>query len=131
MLKLDINKPIRVYASRGMISIESSVTIKEAARMMIETGTPILVVTEKQKPVGSITKQDILLKTVIGDTDPDMPVGKIIASPIVKISENATVKEALTTMTEKGIDHLVVESKGEPIGVFSRSNLLEIGKVKI
>ena len=131
MLKLNIDEAVSAYMSRGIVSVESSATIRDAAKIMAETNAPLLLITKNKKPVGTITERDILLKTIADDTDPNTVLENIIISPIITIFGNATTRGALTLMAEKNANHLIVESEGKLIGVFSKSNLLEIGKLKI
>ncbi|MFX0096495.1 MAG: cyclic nucleotide-binding/CBS domain-containing protein [Candidatus Hodarchaeota archaeon] len=131
MLKLDISEPVSGYMTRGIISIESSAPISKAAKIITETNAPLLIVMKNNKPVGTIAEHEMLLRTVAGDTDPATAIESIINPNIITISGNATIKEALTLMAEKNINHLIVQSKGKLIGVFSPLNLLDLGKVKI
>lgn len=131
MLKLDINEAVCSYMTRGIISVESSAMIRDAAKIMVETNASILLITKNKEPVGTIIERDIILKTVIDDIDPDIKLKNMTLSPIITVFETDTIREALTLMADKNVDHLIVKNEGKLVGVFSKSNLLEIGKLKI
>ena len=112
MLKLDINEAVCSYMTRGIISVESSATIRDAAKIMAETNASILLITKNKEPVGTIIERDILLKTVIDDIDPDTKLENMTVSQIITVFETDTIREALTLMADKNVRHLIVKNEG-------------------
>lgn len=52
-------------------------------------------------------------------------VSDIMSSPVITIDNNASIMEALKIMTENGIGSLIVTHNNEPIGIFTRRDLME------
>ncbi len=125
-------KFVASYTTRGVITIDSSKTAKQAAELMTELNIGCVLISEEGTPVGIITDKDMVSKVVAEDKIPSKTsVVEIMSSPIITIQSTATVQEALSIMIKKGINHLVVTEKGSIIGIFSYRNLISTEKAII
>src|SRR5215208_7010123 len=75
------------------------VDVARAVREMHSQKAEIVMVTKDGKPVGIVTDSDVLDKVVIKGEDSDQILLKSIASsPVVTLSANGTVRQALELM---------------------------------
>ena len=69
----------------SILSIDSSVSAYEAAKMMEDADVGALVVMENNQPVGIITDRDFAIKVVAHAFPRDTPVRRIMSHPITVI----------------------------------------------
>jgi len=124
---LMMNLPIASF-TREYISCEMETSITNAASLMQRKGhNAILITKDKNEHVGIMTDKDLRSRVVANETDTSQPVFKIMSSPLVRISDQALLYEAILQVKENSISHLVVEDKnGNITGIFSRKDLLEV-----
>ena len=88
--------------------------IHTAASLMVEHDTTAIVVeTDTGTAVGFLTDRDFR-KRVAGNNEADlqMPVSAVMSAPLITISRQAMIYEALMLMEEKKVQHLAVEDGG-------------------
>jgi CBS domain-containing protein len=84
-----------------IITADQDETMDKVARLMAQWKVTVLVVTDASKPVGVITEKDILAQLVAEDLKPsDVQAEDIMSSPIITISGDETVSDALDRMME-------------------------------
>lgn len=115
-----LNEPVYKFTNPKMTTIESNLTIQDAAQAMTESKVDSILVFEDSKIIGIVTEKDILYDVVAKGLDPTRTTLKqITKSPIITISKNAPVREALDLMKKNDIRRLVVMDK-RPIGLITQ-----------
>lgn len=98
--------------------------IRKALDLMIHNGMGSVPVLEKGKPVGMITERDVL--KVARAIDYARPVKEIMTSPVVTVSMETPVVEAITVMNSRGIRRLVVvDPEGKAVNVLTNRDILK------
>ena len=101
-------------------------TVLDAIRRMAEHGVGALLVIEDDQLVGLFSERDYSRKVILkGLRSRDTPVGSVMSAPVLTISPDATVREGLSTMTEKYIRHLPVTDDSGVLGVVSIGDLVK------
>ena len=99
--------------------------VSKGASLMTARGASAVVVTAGGEPVGLVTDTDIRARLVAGGLPPDSPLLSIMSAPLVSIEARALVYEAILTMREKDVDHLLVRDEaGKVAGVVRHRELL-------
>ena len=95
-------------------SIDPTVTVFDALKLMADYGIGALLVLENGKPVGLFSERDYARKLALrGLRSRETPVSAVMSSPVLTISPDASVQEGMQVMTEKFIRHLpVVDGSG-------------------
>jgi CBS domain-containing protein len=107
-------------------SIDPNENVYEALRQMDEYGIGALLVMEGNKPIGLFSERDYARKLALrGLRSRETPVRAIMSSPLLTISPDASVQEALSIMTEKFIRHLPVIDGSGVIGMVSIGDLVK------
>jgi len=108
------------------VTVTSDVTVMDAIKSMEEAGVGAVVVVEDGDLKGMFTERDVMLRVVIPAKDPAQTlVADVMTSPVLTVSKETTVDDALTTMWERHFRHLpVVDADGRVEGMVSIRHLL-------
>lgn len=108
---------------KQVISIDASLKVKDAAKMMEDTGVSCLVVTEKNSPVGILTERDFVTNVGLKKF-PTTPVREVMSSPLIVISPGDTVKKLADLMKEKKIHKVPVVKDNQLLGIVTATDLI-------
>lgn len=108
-----------------LVTIEGSSTIIEAADRMLKHGIGSIIITENEKPVGIITKSDLLSRVIVDYKNPKThQVREIMSSPLITIDSETNILEAVREIRQKKVRRLLVEKNGELIGIVSETDII-------
>jgi len=106
------------------LSLGANATIEEAARGMERCNCGCCLVESKGKVVGILTERDIVRRVAgKGSSLKTAKVSAIMSSPIVAVSPETTVEEALKTMANNEIKRLAVVDEEGLVGVVSITDI--------
>ena len=129
---------IRDVMSDNVLTVQSTMTVRDAARIMEENDVGFLPVTHEGVAAGVVTDRDIVVRVVAANRDPDqLLVGAILSSAdvredslehvsagVVMLPEDTAVDEAIRVMDDRQLRRIIVhDSDFRMIGVVSRSDL--------
>lgn len=115
-----------VLATKGteVQTAAPTMTVFDAVQRMNTHGVGSLVVVEGGHPVGMLSERDVLRRVVGRGRDPlDTRVRDIMTSPVVAVSPDITVEQALHVITEARCRHLPVMKEGRMVGLLSAGDL--------
>ncbi|HEY4657035.1 MAG TPA: CBS domain-containing protein [Candidatus Bathyarchaeia archaeon] len=103
-------------------------TTKKVVELLSTQRRSSIVVLDGDKPVGIIRKHDLIEKAVAKELKLGSVQAKdIMTTPIVSISSEATLDEAIEVMRSKGLTELPVLDGTKPVGIFGMAELLKAG----
>ena len=116
----------RDIMSKKIITIETSSSVVEIAKIMNKNNISCIVLTENEKPCGIITERDYLSKIIAQNKEAsDLSPTQIMSSPFTTVSAVALVDDVAQTMLENEIRHVVVMDKDHPIGIITITDFLK------
>jgi len=116
---------VRDVMSGNVKTVRPNSTILEVVRKMNRFDVGSVVVVEGDRPVGIITERDILRRVLEVTLAPEaLKAKEIMSSPLVTISDNATVEEAARVMAERNIKKLPVVQDGRLIGIVTTTDIV-------
>ena len=119
-----LDRPILSHLHGRLIFLEEDVDVARAVREMHSQKAEIVMVTKDGKPVGIVTDSDVLDKVVIKGEDSDQILLKSIASsPVVTLSANGTVRQALELMRINVIKHIPITDNIHILGLVTQEEL--------
>ncbi|MFY7740408.1 MAG: DUF294 nucleotidyltransferase-like domain-containing protein [Flavobacterium sp.] len=110
------------------LKISSTTPIKDAALLATENMIDSVLITYEGLPVGIVTDKDFRSKVATGRFPLSNAIEKIMASPVITVTENISVAEAQLVMLKHGVTHLCVTQDGtdksEVKGIISEHDLV-------
>lgn len=107
-----------------VISIDSSMSAKDAAKMMSDSGVGCLVVTQENIPVGILTERDFVTRVVFLSGSSSVPVRDVMSSPLIAISPKETIRNLADIMKEKKIRKVPVIDGKKLVGIVTATDLI-------
>lgn len=93
-------------------------TVKEVVAAMNKFDIGSIVIVQDDRPLGIITERDILRRVIeLGLSPEALTARQIMTSPVLTISETASIEEAAELMTKKKVKKLLVLNKQKFVGV--------------
>ena len=111
---------------RKVHAITPDAPVLEAIRLMAEHHIGALVVMQDETLRGIVSERDYARKVVLkGRSSADTPVREIMSSPVITISPQSSVEDAMRRMTERRIRHLPVVHNDRVTGIVSIGDLVK------
>ncbi|MGF7072086.1 DUF294 nucleotidyltransferase-like domain-containing protein [Mucilaginibacter sp. 3215] len=119
------SRKIESIEYREIVSCPQGTPVYETARLMAKHKVSCIFIRDEQaKIVGYVTDITLRDNVVAKQADTAQPVGNIIDNPIVCISTNAYVYEAILMMFRTKTRYLLIKNGDEFVGSISRNKLL-------
>lgn len=110
----------------GVESIASDASVLDAIHMMALRHIGALLVVDRGKLVGVVSERDYARKVVLqGRSSTTTAVRDIMSSPVITVTPDSTVDNAMRLMTERRIRHLPVMRGDTVLGVVSIGDLVK------
>lgn len=119
-------------AVRSPVSCDPHLSVRAAVRLMYEASVgSIVIVDERQKPVGIFTLRDLRRIIATADTDMDEAIGKVMTASPFSLPSSASAFDAAIAMTGQHIAHICVVDRERLVGVVSERDLFSLQKVDL
>ena len=116
---------VRDIMSKDVQVVRPDTTAQEVVATLSKFDIGSVLVVQGGRPVGIITLRDILSKVVVQCLAPKaLTARQIMSSPLVTISESATVEEAARLMSQKKVKTLPVMEKDKLVGVLTYTDIV-------
>jgi CBS domain-containing protein len=116
-------------SSKGVITETADQNIYAACRIMHKNNIGCVIILRKnggshEKPLGIITERDVV--RLLGRLDSALihsPLSNTMSKPLITISINSSIKEAIQTMQQKNIRRLVIVDKEKMVGIITNKDI--------
>jgi CBS domain-containing protein len=116
---------VRDIMSKDVQVVRPDTTAQEVVATLSKFDIGSVLVVQGGRPVGIITLRDILSKVVVQCLAPKaLTARQIMSSPLVTISESATVEEAARLMAQKKVQTLPVMNDDKLVGVLTFTDIV-------
>jgi len=112
--------------TKNVISIDSSMTVKDAAAMMEDANVGCVVITKENIPVGILTERDFVNRVIGKDKASDTPLSEVMTQPITVVGPDETVWDVAEVMRSKGIHKVPVQDGDKLVGIFTATDLVRV-----
>jgi diguanylate cyclase (GGDEF)-like protein/PAS domain S-box-containing protein len=111
--------------STDLLSCAPDTPVAEAARRMYAARQSSILVCEGERVLGIWTEQDALAQGLAGTDPSEIPISRVMSSPVATIDCDITLGEATTQFKRQGIQHYVVlDQHQRPCGFLARRDLI-------
>lgn len=123
---LFLHQPVSQIRQSAVFCKLDATIVTVAAMVSDQQASAALVQAENGSVIGIVTDSDIRKRVVAAKLDPLEQIHRIMSSPLVTISEQAEIYEALLLMEQKSVQHLAVaDDAGRIFGVIRNRELLQ------
>jgi len=117
--------------TKSVISVDATITVNEAAKMMEDAKVGAVIVMEDNSPVGIVTDRDFSVKVVAHAYQITAPVKQIMSSPLFSIDLDEPVRIAADLMHDRGIRKLPVIDDGKVVGIITATDIVNLLAVSV
>ncbi len=115
---------VKDIMTRALISVDSSTTVFQVAKMMEQGGIGAMIVKKDNIPTGIITDRDFAIKIAVNKFPLDTPVHKVASYPLQTINSNESILAAADLMSSKKIRKLAVVEDSKVTGIITSTDLV-------
>jgi len=112
--------------TKSVISVDATITVNEAAKMMEDAKVGAVIVMEDNSPIGIVTDRDFVVKIVAHAYQITSPVKQIMSSPLFSINLDESVRTAADLMHERGIMKLPVVDGDKVVGIITARDIVNL-----
>jgi len=117
--------------TKSVISVDASMTINGAAKMMEDAKVGAVIVMENNTPIGIVTDRDFAVKVVAHAYNITTPVKQIMSSPLFSINSVESVMTAADLMHDRGIRKLPVIDGENIVGIITATDIVNLLAVSL
>ena len=113
----------------SVISVDSSMTVKDVAEMMDDAEVGGVVVMENNIATGIITERDIVRRIVAKNKGYSTKLKDVMSTPLITVNSDETIWELAQLMKVKKIHRVPVTNQDKLVGIVTTSDLARICSV--
>ena len=114
------------HVTREVVSLDASAPCREAARLMAEKKIGAVGVRRGGRTIGLVTERDLVNKVRAASASLDTPIAEAMRGDIPSIGPRASESECSDLMRDNYTRHLLVEEKGEVVGIISMRDVIRL-----
>ena len=115
---------VRDIMNKSVISVDGSINVNEAAKMMEDAKVGAIIVMENNTPIGIVTDRDFAVKIVAHAYQITTPVKQIMSSPLIATNPDESILMAADLMHTRNIRKLPVIDNDQVIGIVTSTDLV-------
>ena len=110
-----------------VVTARSTQTALEGSKIMSKEGVGSLIITEGIKPIGIVTREDVVDKVAAKDLKAsEVKLKDIMTNKLISISQDADLMLAAKLMNRYHYERLPVVSLGKVVGIISAREILKV-----
>jgi CBS domain-containing protein len=111
---------------KNVISIDSSMTVQDAAKMMDDASIGAIVVLENGIAIGIITERDLTRRVIAKGKPLTTNVKEVMSSPLIVINPDDSVWEAAQLMKTRKIHRIPAVKNNQLVGMITTSDIVKL-----
>ena len=115
---------VKDIMTNQVISVDSSVSVNDAAKMMESSEVGAIIVMEGNEPRGIVTDRDFAIKIAAHAYPIDTPVRRVMSFPLITIGPDEPISVAADLMSTRKIRKLPVMDEDKIIGIVTATDLV-------
>lgn len=124
--------PLARLASGELVHCAPSTPLRDALQTMHERQVgSMLVADEGLRPLGILTRHDLLALVLSPGLDLSAPIEQVMTRPVHALADEHTAQDAALMMGEHGIRHVPVTREGRLVGMVSERDLFALQRASV
>ena len=115
---------VRDVMTKNVITVDASMTVNQAAKMMEDANVGAIIVTENNTPVGIITDRDFAIKIAAHAYPITTLVKQVMSHPLYSITPGESVWMMADFMATYGIRKLPVIDDDKVVGIVTATDIV-------
>jgi CBS domain-containing protein len=117
---------IRRHVTRDVVTLEGGAPIRDAARLMADRKIGSVAVRDDGKIVGLVTERDLVVTVLARSGNATQPIREAMRASLPHVRADATEVECAALMRDHATRHLLVEDKGQIVGLISMRDIIQL-----
>ncbi len=117
---------VKDIMTKSLVTVDSSATVNDAAKLMEKSKVGSVVVMEKNVPVGIMTDRDFAITIAAHAYPIHTKVKQVMSSPLIHVSSADEVWVAADLMYSRKIRRLPVLDEDELLGIVTATDFLKL-----
>ena len=117
---------IRKHVTRDVVTLEGGAPIRDAARIMADRKIGSVAVRDDGKIVGLVTERDLVLTVLARAGNANQPLREAMRPGVPHVPIDATETETAALMRDNTTRHLLVEDRGQIVGIVSMRDIIQL-----
>lgn len=124
--------PLGALVNRAPVACGPETPLRDALAQMQQLGVgSMLVVDPAGRPVGILTRYDILGRVTLAEIPLSAPIGRVMVQPVHCLTDAHTAQDAALLMSRHTIRHVPVTRDGVAVGVVSERDLFALQRLSL
>lgn len=115
---------VKDIMTKSVISVDASMTVNEAAKMMENSKVGSVVVMENNQPIGIMTDRDFAIKIAAHAYPIFTKIKQVMSTPLISVRSDELAWHAADKMYSNKIRTLPVVKDDEVVGVITATDLV-------
>lgn len=112
---------------KGVVTGKSDQTVFEGSKIMKENDIGSLVICGQDKPLGIVTREDIINKVVAANKSPnEVKMGDIMSKNLITCTPDCDLSESAILMSKYKYERIPVVSMGKLVGIISTREIAKV-----
>ncbi len=117
---------VRDIMTENVVTMSFDETVLDAALTMKKMDIGSVIIVDTSRAIGILTESDIVRRVVAERLDPSTTkVGDVMSSPLIHISPETPLTDAMRIMARSGIRRVAVVKKDSLIGIITSRDILQ------
>lgn len=112
-----------------VITVDSTVSIKDAAKIMEDAGIGCVIVMDQNIAVGILTERDFVRKVAAHEKPLSTQVKEVMSSPLIVVSPDESVWELAEIMKLRRIHKVPVVRESRLVGIVTATDITKLCSV--
>jgi CBS domain-containing protein len=117
---------VKDIMTKSLVTVASSTTVNEAAKLMENAGVGSVVVMERDVPIGIMTDRDFAIRIAAHAYPIHTKIRQVMSSPLIHISSTDEIWVAADLMYSRKIRRLPVLDEDELLGIITATDLIKL-----
>ncbi len=117
---------IERHVTRQVVALDAMTPCREAAKVMRDKRIGSIAVREGGHLVGIVTERDLVARVMASGDGGAMPIGEAMRTDLPRVASDASEVETTEMMRTHYTRHLLVEDKGEVVGIISMRDVIQL-----